>query len=124
MTIVAAGVAAIALMVPIGVIWAAGFAVRLRKDGVVRREHAAVASALAAAAAEGRVERARIVAGLRQQVVEQAGQVVTAAETGHPDEVLVAARAALGAMRELLSALEAGPPRPVPTEQTPLAASA
>ena len=86
--------------------WAVGFAVRLRRDRIVGREDGAVTAAVAAAETEARLERARLVAGLREQVLEQTDRVVTAAERGDPDEVLVAARTALAAMRELLSALD------------------
>ncbi|MFI5956439.1 sensor histidine kinase [Cryptosporangium sp. NPDC051539] len=91
-------------------LWAVGFLVRLRRDQIVRMEDGAVTAAVAAAEAEARAERARLVAGLRDQVLQQTDRVVAAAEQGDPEAVLTAARAALAAMRELLTALE--PPAP------------
>ncbi|MFG1928169.1 sensor histidine kinase [Cryptosporangium sp. NPDC048952] len=102
-----AAVIALVAVVP----WAIGFAVRLRRDRIVGREDGAVTAAVAAAEQEARVERARLVAGLREQVLQQTDRVVVAADRGDPDEVLAAARAALAAMRELLTALDSAPAR-------------
>ncbi|SHN34115.1 histidine kinase [Cryptosporangium aurantiacum] len=107
---------------PATAVWGLGFAVRVRRDGVVQREHQAVTTAVAAAEAEARAERSRLVTGLRQQVLEQTGLVVAAAESEDPDEVLRAARAALAAMRELLTALD--PPSGVGPTRLPVAAPA
>ncbi|WP_169745131.1 sensor histidine kinase [Cryptosporangium arvum] len=97
------GAAVTALLV---LAWAGGFVVRLRRDGVVRREHSAVTAAVAAAESEARAERARLVGGLREQVLQHTERVVAAADAGNPDDVVAAARAALAAMRELLTALD------------------
>ncbi|TQS46586.1 sensor histidine kinase [Cryptosporangium phraense] len=112
------GLFAACWLVPVAVVWAVGFAVRIRRDRIVGREDGAVGAAVAAAEAEARAERARLVAGLRDQVLQQTDRVVTAAEQGDPDQVLAAARAALAAMRDLLTALD--PPASAPA----LAASA
>lgn len=101
--------------------WALGSAARWRRNRVVGREDVAVTAAVAAAEAEAAAERARLVGGLREQVLRQTDRVVDAADRGDPDEVLAAARAALAAMRELLTALDP----PVTTRPaTALAASA
>jgi len=107
------------LGVPIAVVWGGGFAVRLRRDGVVRREYSEVTAAVAAAELEARAERARLVGGLRSQVLRHTERVVAAADDGDPDEVLAEARAALAAMRALLTALD--PPPSAPTPVTPAA---
>jgi len=91
--------------------WAVGFAVRLRRDRIVGREDGAVTAAVSAAEREARAERSRLVGGLREQVLRQTDRVVLAADRGDPDEVLAAARAALAAMRELLTALDPAPAR-------------
>ncbi|GAA0284101.1 sensor histidine kinase [Cryptosporangium japonicum] len=95
-----------ALTVPLVFAWAGGFVVRVQRDGVVRREHTAVTAAVAAAESEARAERARLVGGLREQVLQHTERVVSAADAGDPDDVVAAARAALAAMRELLTALD------------------
>ncbi|MFG1928171.1 sensor histidine kinase [Cryptosporangium sp. NPDC048952] len=105
-TVVLAGLGGAAMASPVVVAWAGGFVVRLRRDGVVRREHTAVLEAVAAAEHEARAERVRLVGGLRAQVLRHTEQVVAAADDGDPDEVVAAARAALAAMRELLTALD------------------
>jgi signal transduction histidine kinase len=103
-------------LVPLGALWGAGFAVRLRRDGVTSRERRAVAASTAGAVEMAYAERARIAAGLRAAVLRHADQVTAAAEEGRLDRVLDAARAALAAMRDLLGDLRGDPERaPQPT---------
>ena len=52
------------------------------------------------------------------------GGVVAAADVGAPDEVLAAARAALAAMRELLTALDPSPSAVAPNATRPVETSA
>lgn len=108
-TIFISAFAAVVFALPLVLFWLAGFLVRRRRDGVVRREHGAVTAAVAAAESEARAERARLVGGLRAEVLLHTEQVVTAADEGDPDAVLAAARAALAAMRRLLTALDPPP---------------
>ncbi|GAA0284089.1 sensor histidine kinase [Cryptosporangium japonicum] len=104
-------ITAAAITVVAAVPWAAGFGVRLRRDRIVGREDGALTAAVSAAEHEARAERARLVGGLREQVLQQTDRVVLAADRGDPDEVLAAARSALAAMRELLTALDPRPAR-------------
>jgi signal transduction histidine kinase len=97
-------------------VWTAGFLARLRREGVVSRERRAVAASTAGAVELAYAERLRIAAGLRAAVLRHAAQVTEAAEAGRLDAVLESARAALGAMRELLGDLRVDPERaPQPT---------
>ncbi|GAA4701126.1 sensor histidine kinase [Phytohabitans rumicis] len=109
-------VVAALFLVPLGALWGAGFAVRLRRDRVTARERRAVAASTAGAVEMAYAERARIAAGLRAAVLRHANAVTAAAEEGRLDGVLGEARAALAAMRDLLGDLRGDPDRaPQPT---------
>jgi signal transduction histidine kinase len=97
--------AAVALSLPFAGSWLAGHASRRRRQRRHDREEGAVAMATAEAAWRAGHERARIAAGLRTAVLEQAGAVPRAAEAQDLDAVVDSARAALTAMRGLLDGL-------------------
>ncbi|MDI6101777.1 histidine kinase [Actinoplanes sp. NEAU-A12] len=112
MMILLSVVLAIALMVPAGICWAAGYTARRRRDRLREREEGGVAAALAQAAFQARLERLRIASGLHEAVLRHAAAVPAAAERGDLDGVLDAARQALTAMRSLLDGLGSRPEPP------------
>ncbi|WP_164842415.1 sensor histidine kinase [Actinoplanes solisilvae] len=95
-------VAGLLLAVPITASWLAGFATRRRRQRRLDRERGAVAFVSAEAELRARDERARMAAGLRASVLDDAQKVTRAAERDDLDGVLDAARAALTSMRTLL----------------------
>ncbi|MEU7901290.1 histidine kinase [Actinoplanes sp. NPDC049118] len=99
----------IPLGVPVVGAWVTGYLVGRRHGRILAEEHDAVAAATAQALAAAASERVRVAAGLRAAVLRDTARVATAADEGDLDQVLSAARAALGAMRGLLSGLRDDP---------------
>jgi hypothetical protein len=107
-------VVALVIGVPLGVLsasgfWGAGLYQQKRRTRVLAGEYHAVAAATAWALESARVERVRVAEGLRDAVLHRTAAVGGAARGGDIDAVLVQARAALAAMRGLLSGLRDDP---------------
>lgn len=102
------------LAVPVGGAWLAGWLVRRRRSRVTGNEREWLAWSAHHTAAAAAAERARIADGLGDAVLRRTGDMIAAAERGDLDDVLVAARDALGAMRGLLQDLRGPVPRTAP----------
>ncbi|HLL69725.1 MAG TPA: histidine kinase [Micromonosporaceae bacterium] len=114
----------IALLLPT---WALGWRVRRTRSRRSARDAAMLHAATSRAVAAARGERVRLASGLREQVLGHTERLVAIAECGDPgqtesDRVAAAmarGRAALAAMRELLTVLRGGvrvgPRSPEPT---------
>ncbi|MGY0233751.1 histidine kinase [Longispora urticae] len=92
--------------------WLPGHYVGRRRRRALRRDTASLDAATEAVVGAAREERDRIAHGLRGSVFTHTTRVVERAGTGEPaalSEVVAEARAALGAMRELLGVLRSGP---------------
>ncbi|GIG56498.1 hypothetical protein Lfu02_08700 [Longispora fulva] len=92
--------------------WLPGHFVGRRRGRALRRDTASLDAATATVVGAAREERDRIAHGLRGSVFTHTTRVVERAGTGEPaalSEVVAEARAALGAMRELLGVLRSGP---------------
>jgi signal transduction histidine kinase len=133
-----AGLTAFQLLVAGLPAWGIGLAVRSRRERVVARERGAVDAMAAKAVETARQERERIAAELREAVLDHTRRLIDVADAGcrqlstgargptapAPDqkvtEVTAHARAALAAMRELLTTLRraAGPPTLTPQPST------
>ncbi|WP_412544048.1 histidine kinase [Longispora sp. K20-0274] len=92
--------------------WLPGHFVGRRRRHALRRDTESLDAATAAVVGAAREERDRIAHGLRGSVFTHTTRVVERAGTGDAaalSEVVAEARAALGAMRELLGVLRSGP---------------
>ena len=112
-------VMAIALAVPVGGSWLAGYVTRRRRQHRLNQEEGAVAVAAGQAEMRARDERARVAAGLREAVVEHAARVPRAADEADLVAVLEAARQALAAMRALLDGLGERHPSAATQQEVP-----
>ncbi|ATL30411.1 histidine kinase [Streptomyces formicae] len=95
----------LAFLFPLAALWAVGAAVRTRRERVRAYEDHALAATVHSAVVEAYEERCRIAEELRGEVLRHASDVITRAEAGDLGAVADGARAALSAMRDLLSTL-------------------
>jgi signal transduction histidine kinase len=110
------------LVIPAMALWGAGTAIRRRRTRLLTGEGTALAVATYQAIESARAERFRVAGGLRQAVLHRTAAVASAAENGDLDAVLTEARAALAAMRGLLSGLRDAPAAVQPVAPQPTAA--
>lgn len=88
--------------------WWAGWLTHMRRRRVLAREDAALTGLLSSTRDMVLSERQRVAGGLQETVLQQSTLVVSSAEAGSLNDVAVATRATLAAMRQLLGSLDAG----------------
>ncbi|MFD6132121.1 sensor histidine kinase [Streptomyces diastaticus] len=88
--------------------WGAGWLMHRRRRRELGREDTALTTVLSSTRAMVHGERQRVAVGLRETVLRQTDRMISSAEEGSLEQVAVATRATLSAMRQLLGSLDAG----------------